>query len=285
VPRKLLIALAAPLGAAVVVMPAVAGSETSPKIEAVNGKGLYSHYWQPSSATIAPGGTVTISNSTVVKHGVEWVGGPAKPSCEPSVPVGNSEAASGTEWSGSCTFTAPGVYTFYCTVHKAEMTATVTVGSGGTTSTPTTPTQPPTSTQPSGTTTAGGGGSAGGGTNQPLAGPSLAASALKLAPAAHAPAVRGSLDVLGKWVGGRLEVDLLAGRASLARAGASALTRVGKLVRASLPAGPVTFKVPLNARARRALHARHRLALSVVVTLSSQQGAHTSATRRVVLHG
>jgi plastocyanin len=280
--RKLLVALAAPLGAAVVVMPAVAGSETSPTIEAVNSKGLYEqqhHYWQPSQATIAPGGTITLSNPTTVKHGVHWVGGPGTPTCEPAVPVGSGEAASGTQWTGSCTFTTPGVYTFYCTVHGSEMTGRITVGSGGTTTS--TPTEAPGSTQPAGTTTAGA--APGSSPPQPGAVSPLTARAVRLAPA-HGRSVRGSLNVLGAWVGGRLEVDLLVPRAALARSGAQALTRVGRFVRSSLPAGVVSFKVTLDGRALHALHARHRLALSVRVTVTTTQGAQTT-TRSVLVRG
>jgi hypothetical protein len=47
------------------------------------------------------------------------------------VPVGTTPAASATNWSGSCSFTQAGTYTFFCTVHGSEMTATVTVNGAG----------------------------------------------------------------------------------------------------------------------------------------------------------
>ena len=78
VPRKrrlLVFVLAALAGAAVVVMPALAGTEGTPAVEAFNGSGPYgeqSHEWRPPSVTIAPGGAITISNPTNVAHGVEW---------------------------------------------------------------------------------------------------------------------------------------------------------------------------------------------------------------------
>jgi plastocyanin len=124
--------LAALLGGIVMLLPAVASSETSTTIEAVN-VGIYTHYWSPSQVTVATGGEVPISNPTTVNHGVEWVSGPigSPPSC-PGIPVGTTEAASGKEWKGTCTFAKAGTYVFYCTVHHAAMSATITVKDPGT---------------------------------------------------------------------------------------------------------------------------------------------------------
>src|SRR5581483_10921762 len=105
------------LGVALALLPGAASStEPSPTVDAVN-QGLYGHAWSPSQVAVATGGAVTLRNSTTVPHGVEWVGGPATPTCEKGVPVGTTPAASGKEWSGSCTFSQAGTYTFYCTVH------------------------------------------------------------------------------------------------------------------------------------------------------------------------
>jgi plastocyanin len=122
--------LIAVLGAAATAIPAV-GTETAPTVNAVNLGGVYgtTHYWSPAHVEIAASGTVTLSNPTSTSHGVEWVS-TLKPSCEEGagkVPVGTTVAASGPEWSGKCTFTQAGTYTFYCTVHHAEMTGTITV--------------------------------------------------------------------------------------------------------------------------------------------------------------
>jgi plastocyanin len=118
------------LGASVLVAPALAGMKKKPPtIEAFN-EGIYGfgpHFWKPSSAAITTGGSVNLANPTTVNHGVEWKSGPGTPSCTAGVPVGTSPASSGNKWSGSCTFTKPGTYTFWCTVHGAEMTGTVTV--------------------------------------------------------------------------------------------------------------------------------------------------------------
>jgi hypothetical protein len=110
-----------------------------------------------------------------------------------------------------------------------------------------------------------------------VGGPSLAASQ-------HGSSVRGSLDVSKAGVGGRLEVDLLAKSASLARRGHSKQVTVGRFVRSSLYAGKITFSVSLNAKAKRALSRHHRLALSVQIVLTPLHGAAVIVTRSVVLH-
>jgi hypothetical protein len=83
--------------------------------------------------------------------------------------------------------------------------------------------------------------------------------------------------------GGRLEVELLAAGASLAGAGHSARVEVGRLVRPSLTPGTVKFAVSLDAKARRALHARGHLTLTVKLRLTAAHGMATSVTRSVIL--
>jgi plastocyanin len=272
-------ALAALFGAAVAVLPALAASET-PTINAVN-YGLYSHYWSPSTTSVAAGGVVTVANATEVPHGVEWKEGPEKPACSSGVPVGTSEASSGTKWSGTCTFVTPGTYKFWCTVHHSEMTETVTVNaSGTTTSTGTTTSPPPTTTGTGSTSTptapAALPGSAG---PSPLAG--SVGSAVRLAARQRGRTVRGSLDVSQAGVGGRLEVDLLAARSALASTGHSRPVLAGQLVRSHLAAGSVSFAVHLNARARHALSRRRRLTLTVRIVLRPLVGAAVTVTRSV----
>jgi plastocyanin len=135
---------AALLGTAVLVLPAVASSETGPTIEAENKPGG-SHAWSPTQASVSAGGAVTISNPTAVNHGVEWKAGPTTPNCSAGVPVGTSPSASGTKWSGTCVFAQPGTYIFYCTVHGQEMTATVTVSASALTVTKLSPKKGPAS--------------------------------------------------------------------------------------------------------------------------------------------
>jgi hypothetical protein len=58
---------------------------------------------------------------------------------------------------------------------------------------------------------------------------------------------------------------------------------VGRLVRASVPAGRVSFSVALNARGRSALRRHHRLALAVKVTLTPPMGKAEQLRGNVVL--
>jgi plastocyanin len=246
------------LGLGIVVVPALAASETSPTIEAVNkpGSGIYAeehHAWSPEAVAVTAGGTVAIRNTGAVAHGVHWVGGPATPTCS-GVPVGTEPSASGAHWSGTCTFAQAGTYVFYCTVHGPEMTGRITVSAAGK------PVPTP----------------------SPLAG--SASEAVKFAHSQRGRAVRGAINVSQDGAGARLEVDLLEKRASLAAAGQSGLVRVGRLVRASLQPGIAPFKVALDARARRALATHRRLTLDVRIVVTPASGSVVTITRSVVLH-
>jgi plastocyanin len=288
--KRLLFGIGALLGAAVVSLPAIAGSETIPTIEAYEYGSAYSyHYWQPTLAAIAPGGVVKFVNPyTEANHGLKFTGGPATPSCR-GIPAAAGEASGAPSWHGECSFPAAGTYTFICTVHPTEMKGTIDVTATETTTTTTNPIQP----APSPTTSTGAPspvGQPGGGTlgSSGAPGSSLLgglASAVKLAPGPHGVSVRGSVDVSQAGAGGRLEVDLLVRRASLGRAGGAAQVRVGRLVRSPLGAGVVSFTVALDARARLALRSRRRLAVAVKLALTPMHGAAVSSVRSVLLHG
>ena len=99
------------------------------------------------------------------------------------------------------------------------------------------------------------------------------------------PSVHGSLAVAPSETGGRLEVALFATGASLAAVHRPAGVRVGRLLRASVHAGTVSFAVPLTARGRAALHRRHRLSLTAQIVLTPVAGAPVSVSRSVVLRG
>jgi plastocyanin len=287
--RPVMLVLTA-LAGALVALPVMAGSGATPSIEAVNGSEEH-HAWSPTQVMVTAGGAVTLSNSTSVEHGVEWVGGPETPKCGGSIPVGNNPAASGTHWSGTCTFTKPGTYTFYCTVHGPEMTGKVVVEANGTVTTVQS-TSSSTSTAPVYTTLssttpsgqggypAGGGQAPTGGGNSPLAG---GAGALALAGRARASAVHGSLEISAAGAGGTLEVALFASRASLVRGGRASKVRVGRLLRDSLTAGRMSFAVALDAQARAALRRHHRLVLTVRVLLRPLRSATVTLSRNLVL--
>jgi plastocyanin len=274
-PRKRHLLLAAALGAAIPVVPAIASSESAPTVS-----GLESIMWSPAQVAVASGGTVSFQDSSgTVPHGVVWeTGNPETPACN-GVPIDEGK----TEWKGSCTFARAGTYRYYCSVHGMAMSGTVVVGSPGTTPTtptPTTPTMPggtPTTPPPTST-----GETAPGGLASPLVGG--AAKAIKLARAQHGESVRGSIQLSPAGAGARLKVELLASGAALAQAGHSAQARVGMLVRSSLKVGRTSFAAPMSGRGRAALHRRGRLALAVRITLTPVHGATVSVSRVVVMH-
>jgi plastocyanin len=143
----------------------------------------------------------------------------------------------------------------------------------------TTPTSSPTATQsttpPPATTT---------GTTEVPSG-SLIVGAPSLRSTQHGTSIGGSLQVSAAGAGGRLEIDLFAKGATLAGARHSAAARVGRLVRSSVSAGKVSFVVPLDAAARRALKRLRHLAVSVRITLTPKHGRVETVIRSVELRG
>jgi plastocyanin len=238
------------------VIPAMAGTAQAATIEATSGGGGY--VWKPSTATIAPGGTVEFTSpSAVIPHGVTWTGGPEKPGCA-GIPVDGE----GTGWSGSCSFAQAGAYPFVCTVHPVEMKGTITVGSSG---------QPPGPPPPSGDAS-----------GSPLNG--RASEAVRVAKRQRGATVRGTVDISQAGAGGRLEVLLFAKRAALSGKRAAGTTRVGRLVRSQLKAGKVSFAVALKGAARRGLKREGKLSLSVKLVVTPPGRAALTLKRGVVLH-
>jgi plastocyanin len=282
--RRLATVAVGVLGVAAGALPAIAGSQTTPTIEPVSvGKGIYGEEfrWSPSSAAVGVGASVALANPSEVKHGIYWSGGPAAPSCSAGVPVGTGPAASGTNWSGSCTFPVAGVYTFYCTVHGPAMSAQVSVSASGTTTvTTTTGTQP--SPVPTGTAPSPGPGIEGGAGSPSGAGPAslltaAPAQAIKLSSVSHGRFIRGRIALSSAAHGGRLEV-----RALIRRGGRS--VRAATLVRAGLPGGPLTFELALSHAALRPLRGGHRLSVTVELTLRASSGASLRVSRRLLVH-
>jgi plastocyanin len=314
--------VAAVLGAAVAIVPALAAGSSEAKLE-VN-ENCVEHDWQcwtipgpdpkPASITIAVGEVVTFADKTSFAANITWTGATA-PMCSGAVPV--SPAAATTDWEGTCKFEQPGTYEledshmFYpeATVKVVEAgntgttstTTTTTTTPTTTTTTPTTTTTTPTTTTPTTTTPTtttstkpyGGGASTGatpstattpGSTETPPPpGGSHPLARLALANAQHGDVVHGTVQIPAVDGGARLEVELLAQGASLAKVRRASSSRVGRFVRSSAPAGKLSFSVSLDAAAKLALRHHHKLALTVKIVLTPKHGAAMTLTRSVVV--
>jgi hypothetical protein len=271
-----LFALAALVGAAVAVLPALAAAPSEAKLE-VNENCVEADWpcWATpgsganpapaSKVTIATGGEVMFTDKASTAAAVVWMG--SAPACT-GVPT-----SAMTGWEGKkCKFEQPGTYKFESSTLWHEYTKYEIVVEGAATGT--TPTATPTTTTPTPSEPSHGSGS-------PLEGGS---KALKLAGSQRGSAVHGSLEVSQAGSGGRLEIGLFAASASLTKAGHSPQVRVGRLMRSSLRAGSVSFSVPLSAKGKAALRRHRRLALTVKITLTPLHGAAVTVTRSVVVH-
>jgi hypothetical protein len=282
----LLFALAALLGAAVAGLPALAASPSEAKLE-VNENCVEPDWpcWatpgssQPASkVAVASGGSVTFADSKTAAN-IAWTG--TAPTCEPAVPI--APASPKTGWEGKCTFATPGTYDFESStlfndgVDNYTKYEIVVEGSATTPSTPTTGEGGSKGGSGSGTTTSSPAPAGESPTGSPLSG------APRISSSQRGSTVKGSLEVSKAGAGDRLEVDLIATTASLAKAG-HATQVVGRFVSASVSAGRWSFSAKLNTKARRALKRHHHLALKVKITLSPANGEATSVTRSVTLH-
>ncbi len=267
---------------------------------------------------LAQGGTISFEDKdSQAPTDVIWKG-TTRPSC-----IGVVEAPpTKTGWSGTCTFATAGEYEFeseglfenlYSNYRKYKVMVGTT-GGGGTTTTGTTPTgttptsttptgTTPTSTTPTGTTPTGttpyitptttspqpyGGVTSttttpGSMETPPPSGGGSPLATLALAKAQHGDAVHGAVQIPAADGGARLEVELLAQGASLAKVKRAGSSRAGRLVRSSVPAGTVSFTVSLDAQAKSALRHRHKLALTVKIVLTPKHGASMTLTRSVVV--
>jgi hypothetical protein len=290
--RKRYLPVAAVLGAAVAIVPALAGATAPSEAKLEVNQNCVEAEWpcwtsgsgvNPAPAlkiTIAAGGDVMFTDhDPSTAAAVVWMG--SAPACT-GVPT-----SAMTNWEGKCTFATPGTYNFESStlfdnentlygkanyrkyeivVEPSTTTTTPTTGTTGTTGTTTT--TPTTTTSPASL-------------ESPLAGSE--SRAVKVAKSQRGGSVKGALQISKAGAGDRLEVDLLATAASLAKAG-HATRVVGRFVSASVSAGQRPFSVKLNAKARRALKRHHRLALKVKIVLTPVGGEALTITRSVILH-
>lgn len=257
------IAAGAALAALAVAVPQLAAAQgQAPAVVA------HDYYFQapdgsrtPASLSITAGGSVSFAYpSGFSQHDVHFTGGPVAPSCVGSTATaqaafdspGHSATPTAPGWSGSCSFSAAGDYSFRCSLHPSLMYGVVHVAAA---SSP-------------------GSGSAGGGS--PPASPAV--SDVAVAAAQRGRAVSGAVTLI--QAGSALTVDAYIPHATLAVAH-SAL--VGHVSYASLAAGVRRFRVVLNGAARSALRRRHRLALKLKLTITPPSAPAVVVTRRVTL--
>jgi hypothetical protein len=287
----LLLALAALVGSAVAVLPALAAAPSEAKLE-VNENCVESNWpcWaapgsgsppQPASkVTILAGGELLFTDNATTKANIAWVGN--APACSPSVPV--SPTPPQAPWEGKCKFEQPGTYKFESStlfnggpsLNYTKYEIVVEAGVTGTTPTTTTTTPTPMTTTTTSPTTPG----------EPSRGSSLedGSGVLEIPRSQRGPTVHGSIEVSQADTGGRLEVALFSAGAASAKVNHRTQVRVGRLVRSSLAAGGVSFSVPLSTTGKAALRRHRHLALTLKIALTPLHGAVVRLTRVVVLH-
>jgi plastocyanin len=247
--------IAAALAAVAAVTPGVAAGSTptSASFTAFDFGWSANGNAKSTKLTIAQGGTVTFSYpSGRSEHNADFGSGPRPTGCTQTagLPVGKvpplPHIPSSAGWSGNCTFSAPGIYTFHCDLHTF-MTGTVVVeGPGG----------------------------------SPFAGKPSTATSLRSPQ--RGTTIHGSVKLSNAATGGSLAVDVRATAKSLGRRG-SGLVRVGRLTKSAVKPGTIRFGVALDAAAKRAERRAGRLTVTVEVTVQAPGGRPVSVTRRVLL--
>jgi plastocyanin len=264
--RQLCLCLAAPAaGAALALAVASAGADV-PTTASITAKDPYSfdNGSGGHGVTIAQGGTVGFgypSGST--SHNVVF-GGTQPTSCTdmPAAP-----AAQG--WSGSCTFETPGTYAFHCGLHGSLMTGSVEVVD---------PDAPTTGTGPSPTDTG-----PGTNTNPPPANPPGGESnppSVKVTRHQQGTVVHGSVTTPAGT--SRIAVTAFTAKSALASRRARRV-RIGSVTKRPKGAGTTSFALRVNRAARRALHRRGRLAVSLRVVITDGAGYALTRRKSVVL--
>jgi plastocyanin len=245
-PRHLSLHLAA-IGAGTALALAVASADAgAPPTASITAKDPYSfdNGGGASSVTIARGGTVSFSYPKGSSlHNVRFDTQPTSCSGMPALPAGPG-------WSGSCRFDSPGTYSFYCGQHYF-MTGKVEVVD---------PNAPPT-----GTTGPPGG----------VVGP----PSVKVARRQVGTVIRGTVTTPG----GPSKIAVTAFARKRAVAARAKRVKVGSVRKTSKGTGSTAFRLPVNRAARKAIHRRHRLALTIRIAVTPPDGYPTTRSMAVVL--
>jgi plastocyanin len=253
-----------------------------------------------TTADIVIGGTVTFTNSSVETHNVDFdASGQGGVSCQQTSGGTASSALrfpnSPTDgsWSGACTFTRAGTYSFMCDEH-AGMTGTVVVSDpaappGTTTATTPTTTTPtgtippggtPTTTPPATTTPTAERTPTPSSAQTPTGNATALSVTVKLVQ--RGSSVRGTIS--GARSSARARITLMARRSALGLAGRAATpVGVGSIGARTTTNGTLAFVVKLNGKARAALARRGRLPVTLLVSAPSVTGTATAKTFKIVM--
>jgi hypothetical protein len=249
-----------------------------------------------TSADIAIGGTVTFANSSVETHNVDFGAAQGGVSCQQTAGGTASgalrfpDSPTDGSWSGVCTFTQAGTYSFMCDEH-AGMTGTVVVSDPtappGTTTAPTPTTTTPVATTPPGgaptpttTTPAAEGTPTPSNAETPTAGATALSVKIKLVQ--RGSNVRGAIS--GARSSARVRITLTARRGALGLAGRAATpVGIGSVGARTTTNGTLAFVVRLDAKARAALTKHGRLPVTLRVSAPAATGSATSKTFKIVV--
>jgi plastocyanin len=245
-----------------------------------------------SSASVVTGGTVTFTNDSNEPHDVDFVAEPGLACTQTSGGTSPSATAfpngpTAGMWSGTCTFTKAGTYSFFCDQHPG-MTGTVVVTDAGAGGTPPVATAPgtTTATTPVATTPV---------TTVPTTAQPVTVVPSPTPPAAvaqgtpQAPARALALTIAQKQSGTRIRGRLAGAQpagtvriALRARVQGARQVAVGTLRATAGAAGTLTFSVPLNAAAKRVLRQRS-LTVTARITLPDATGTTVVRTARITV--
>jgi plastocyanin len=234
-----------------------------------------------NTATITAGGTVTFGYpSGGSAHNVDFASGPSPTSCTQTTGLNTGGAVpplptvpTVPAWSGTCRFNTPGTYTFVCDMHPLMMTGAVVVEAPSTT-TGTTTTSATTTTGSGPTATSPGAAAPGSGSSAPRVTVARRQRGTVLRGAVTTPAGASQI-VVTAFISNRA---LAQHRPKHVRR-----VRVGSRIRRSTGTGTTSFTVALNAAARRALHRRHRVDVTLRIVVTPPDGHAVTKTIAVVL--